>query len=76
MTWSNAKTNLETIIQNSSGTSEVEVDGHRVKNRSVEELIQLEDYICQKEDEEVNGPSNLKKAGYKTTVFNCGDGLV
>ena len=78
MTWDNAKTTLDTIIQNTAGinTAEIEVDGHRVKNRSVKELVDLADYICHKQDEEVNGPTNLTKAGFKTTALNCGDGLI
>lgn len=76
MPWSDAKDALNDIIQNTNGNSEIEVDGHRVKKRSLKELLELEDYVCHKADEEANGPTPLTQSGFKVQAFNNGDGLV
>jgi len=76
MPWSDAKTALNEIIQNTNGNSEIEVDGHRVKKRSLKELLELEDYVCHKSDEETNGATPLSQSGFKVQAFNNGDGLV
>jgi hypothetical protein len=65
--------NLDSIIQNLGSASETEVDGHRVKLRSVEELRQLKDLQDELDSAEVG---DVKKAGFKVQAFNNGTGLI
>jgi hypothetical protein len=65
--------NLDSIIQNLGSASETEVDGHRVKERSIAELLQLKDMQDELENPEVG---DVKKAGYRTQAFNNGTGLI
>ncbi len=64
---------IDTIIQNLGSSSEIEVDGHRVKERSIAELLQLKDL-----QDELDNPEEgaVKKAGYRTQAFNNGTGLI
>lgn len=65
--------NLDSIIQSMGSSAEVEVDGHRVKERSVAELLQLKDLQDELESVEEGA---VKKAGYRTKAFNNGTGLI
>lgn len=76
MTWSTAKTSLEAKLQGNNTNIETEVDGHRVKKRSLEELILLEDYVNTKEDEETNGSTPLRSAGFRIVAKTNTEGLV
>ena len=76
MTWSDAKTIIENKLQADNTNSETEVDGHRVRKRSLNELVQLEDLICTKEDEETNGDAPLRTAGFRVQAYNNGSGLI
>jgi len=65
--------NLDSIIQNLGSASEIEADGHRVKERSITELLQLKDL-----QDELDQPEEgaVKKAGFRTQAFNNGTGLI
>ena len=76
MAWSDAKTIIENKLQADNTNSETEVDGHRVRKRSLNELVQLEDLICTKEDEETNGDAPLRTAGFRVQAYNNGSGLI
>lgn len=76
MTWTDAKNKSDSILQGNNSSSEVEVDGHRVRKRSVRELVALDDMLTAKADEETNGSPNLKRAGFRVQAFNNGDGLI
>jgi hypothetical protein len=74
-TWEESRTAVETKLQNSL-TSELEVDGHRVRERSVNELVALDDLSRGRTDEELNGPTNLRRANFRAQAFNKGEGLI
>lgn len=76
MTWNGAKTTLESKLQGNNTNSETEIDGHRVRKRSLQELVQLEDYVNTKADEETNGDAPLKSAGFRVQAKNNGNGLI
>lgn len=65
--------NLDSIIQNLGSASEIEVDGHREKSRSVDELRQLKDLQDELDSTETGA---VKKAGFKVQAFNNGTGLI
>jgi hypothetical protein len=74
MSFSTAKTTLQAMLEKVGTHSEVEVDGHRVKSRSVEELSQLNRLINDLADVEESGDP-VKNSGYKSQLKNNGDGL-
>lgn len=76
MTWSQAQTDLEAELQKEDNASEVEIDGHRVRKRTVNEMAQLEDFIENKALDEAGGNPPIKRAGYRVQAFNNGNGLV
>lgn len=76
MTWTGAKTLLDAKLQGNNTNSATELDGHRVEKRSLEELIQLDDFVSGREDEELNGSTPLRAAGFRIQAKNNGDGLV
>ncbi len=65
--------NLDSIIQNLGSASEIEADGHRVKERSIAELLQLKDL---QDELDEPGVGAVKKAGFRTQAFNNGTGLI
>ena len=75
MTWSTAKTNLKAKLEKEDNAFEVEIDGQRVRKRTVDEMSQLDDFVTSKANEEVAIPK-LKRAKYKVQAFNNGSGLV
>lgn len=75
MSWTTAKTNLEALLKKDQTFAEIEVDGHKLRTKSVAELARLDDFVTYRKDEEVNGETVLKQAGFKTQAFNSGDGL-
>ena len=64
---------IESSVANLGTSLEVEVDNHRVRERSVSELRQLMD--LQDEIAETEVP-NLKKAGFKVQARSNGAGLI
>lgn len=76
MTWDAGKTQLETELQSEDNASEVEVDGHRVRKRTVDEMVQMEDFMSGKAQEETEGEPPLKTAGFRVQAFNNGSGLI
>mgnify|MGYP005839045643 CR=1 FL=1 len=76
MTWSQGKTDLEAELQAEDNASEIEIDGHRVRKRTVDEMVQMEDFMDGKAQEETEGTPNLKRAGMKVQAKNNGSGLV
>lgn len=65
--------NLDSIITNMGSALETEVDGHRVKARSVAELRQLKDLQDELDNVE---QGDVQKAGFRTKAFNNGTGLI
>lgn len=76
MTWNNAKTTLNAKLEKEDNAMEVEIDGQRVRKRSVAEMSQLEDFVENKALNESRGDSKLKRAKYKVQAFNNGNGLI
>ena len=73
MSWQDAQLNHSKKMQSANVENDkTEVDNHVVENRSISELVQLGDYIDGKYTEEVNGPSNLRKANYSVVAQNNG----
>ena len=64
---------IESSVANLGTSLEVEVDNHRVRERSVSELRQLMD--LQDEIAETEVPK-LKKAGFKVQARSNGAGLI
>ena len=72
MSYSGAKTALDARIQAENTASEIEADGHKIRKRSVGEIVQLSDLINSGEDEETNGDSPLRQAGFRISMKNNG----
>lgn len=75
MDWNALKASIEQSMANGSWQNrEFEVDGHKVKKNSLEELIKFYQWVCQQADIS-NGTSNIAKAGYTVPLRNVGSGL-
>lgn len=76
MTWTQGQTNLDAELQAEDNASEIEIDGHRVRKRKVDEMVQMKDFMDGNAQEETVGEPPIKKAGFRVQARNNGSGLI
>lgn len=75
MSWNTAKNNLNTKLKKEDNASEVEIDGQRVRKRTVAEMSALKDFMDGQALSETRTPK-IVSAKFKVQAFNNGSGLV
>jgi len=75
MSWNTAKNNLYTSLKKEDNASEVEIDGQRVRKRTVAEMSALKDFMEGNALNETRTPK-IVTAKYKVQAFNNGSGLI